>query len=67
MDENQEPSFSIEEKLRRAEEEAKAARARDGEVQVVKQQVKRTAIPRKIRSKRRSTLSPEELEGLMGV
>jgi thioesterase domain-containing protein len=56
----QEQILTVQQKLAKAQQEAEEARKRDP-----KKPEKRTAIPRRVRSRRRSTLSPEELEELL--
>ena len=75
----EEPSpLTIQQKLQRAQLEAEETRRREAAAAAAaaKQQqakddtikpLKRAVTQRKSRTKRRSTLSPEELEGLMGM
>lgn len=64
---NSASELTVAEKLRRAEKEAEDAAEKRRTEAAQAPAVKRSAIPKKTRSKRRSTLSPEELEGLMGI
>ena len=68
-----EPELTIAEKLRQTEEEAQGAKqtlecpeAKEV-VQAAPKPVKRDPVAKKTRSKRRSTLTPAELDGLMKI
>jgi predicted nuclease with TOPRIM domain len=63
-DENGEMEMTVAQKLDKARKDAELAADTKKSVAPA---VKRSAIPKKTRTKRRSTLSPEELEGLMGM
>ena len=58
---------TVQQKLERAEKEAEEARKRE-ESKPRKTSVSKQAVKQKLKgSRRRSTLSPEELESLMGI
>jgi hypothetical protein len=68
QEQDNESAMTVQEKLRKAEEDAAEALQEQHTIDAKqKSRVKRTAIPRQIKSTRRSTLSPEELDGLMGI
>ena len=63
----QSPTQTVQQKLERAQLEAEEARKRDENRPKTKNMSKQTVTKKLRGSRRRSTLSPEELENLMGL